>query len=265
MNISIITAVCGAIDITQQWIEETLGTCMAHKHEVIIVSNGNTEAENRQLEEMFEETDFIFTIVTHEKPLGSTKAFNLGAKHANGDLLVMLHNDLMVRQDGWDLMVESFFRQAGQHVGVVGFHGSKMLGHPQIYQIPYELVQLARNDSYSNMEDAESHGQRVSRPMPVVTVDGMALICQRADFEAWGGLDERYPHHMYDHDLCLTARQHGRVNWMLPISVRHISGQTANADRYNQEFSDSGRDQGVHKQAHVDFYEKWRGTLPARV
>lgn len=265
MTISIITAVCGAVDITQQWIEETLGNCLDHQREVIIVSNGNTDEEDIKIANIMNNTDFNWFMPKSKKPLGSTKAFNLGVKHATGDIIVMLHNDLMVRQDGWDMMVESFFRQAGPTVGVCGFHGSKMLGHPQIYQIPYELVQLARNDSYSNMEDAESHGQRMTRPIQVVTVDGMAMICKRADFEAWNGFDETYPHHMYDHDLCLTARAHGRTNWMLPISVRHISGQTANADRYNEEFADQGRDQGVHRQAHADFYEKWRGTLPVRV
>lgn len=276
MKLSIVTAVCGANQITKQWLHETVGRC-AVAPDLEIVANGSTKAE---IKELMDEAGAVYArwngqggdwaIHDLKTPQGSTKPLNRGIRYATGDVVACLHNDLMVRDPGWDTKVLSVFEAPmTPPVGVVGFHGSTMLGADEIYRVPYQLPQLARGGSVSNMEDAESHGGRVTYPVPVVTLDGMALIARRSDLTKWGGFDERYLHHMYDHDLCLTARQHGHQNWMLPILVRHISGQTANAARYNDHLAKIGRgnDANIHGEAHAAFYEKWRGTgqLPARI
>lgn len=276
MRLAIVTAVCGAVDITKQWFEETVGRTTT-KPDVILISNGNTDEELKELTDLCSEWSLSGRVATawvaeHSAvPLGSTRAYNLGIARAHPDNVVaMLHNDLMVREQGWDQKVLSVFEAPmTPPVGVVGFHGSTMLGADEIYRVPYQLPQLARGGSVSNMEDAEVHGGRVTFPVPVVTLDGMALIARCTDLARWGDFDERYLHHMYDHDLCLTARQHGHQNWMLPISVRHISGQTANAARYNDHLAEIGRgnDANIHGEAHAAFYDKWKGTdqLPARI
>lgn len=270
MKLSVVTAVCGAIDITHQWVDETIGQCSA-AHELVIVSNGNTAAENDWLSEMGDRVrrkGWRFHLLRYEDPIGSTRAFNAGLSVATGEIVAMLHNDLMVRELGWDRRVIEFFEHRPD-AGVVGFHGSRELGHPFIYRVPYELVQLARGDNWSNLEDAESHGQRTSEPMEVVTLDGMALIARRDRLEKFGGMDERYVHHLYDHALCLTARQYGYRNYLLPVHARHISGQTANAPRYNEALKARGiaGDQQIHRDGHRVFYDFWQGSglLPARV
>jgi GT2 family glycosyltransferase len=264
VNLSIVTAVCGANHITRRWLEETVERC-SDACDVVVVANGSTEQENDELCGWLEHMAGItHKVVIRPEPLGPTRAFNLGIAEASGDVVAMLHNDLMIRESGWDQrLLEQFEHPA---TGVCGVHGSKMLGHDDIWKRPYDFRLLGRGDSYSNLEDAESHGARSTVPVEVVTLDGMALIARRRDLAAWGGLDERYIHHMYDHDVCLTARRDNRRNFMVPIAARHISGQTANAPRYNEHFVDLGRDLGIHQASHRAFYLKWQGTgmLPAR-
>jgi GT2 family glycosyltransferase len=259
LTLSILTAVCGAIEITERWFVETVGSCTTSP-EVVVVSNGNTETEADHLASLLPVGG---KLIIESSPLGSTRAFNRGLTSCTGDVVAMLHNDLMLKQQGWDeAVLEVFASTPG--MGVAGLHGSQALGHPALYQLPYELHQLARGRNWSNLEDAEAHGNRTNLITEVVTLDGMALIARRDDLESWGGLDEKYTHHMYDHDLCLTARKHGRRNYLIPLPARHVSGQTANAQRYQDQF---GPDAEIHRQAHATFYESWRGTgmLPAEV
>lgn len=265
MRLTIVTAVCGALEVTRQWGLETMNACISDP-EVVVVSNGNNPAE----------FDYLYRGVSYggvscvryvrvDEPLGSARAFNRGLAEAPGDVVALLHNDLMVRQPGWDATLLAWFHHHPD-AGVVGFHGARGLGAAGIYRTPYRLEQLARWDTMSNLEDAEAHGARRTTPARVAVVDGMAICARRADLVEWGGLDESLgPHHMYDNDICLTALAAGRVNYMLPIRARHLSGQTANFPRYQESVAHLGGDAGVHRTAHERFYEKWRGRLPAVV
>lgn len=264
VRLSIVTGVCGALDITRQWGAETIGTCITDP-ELIVVSNGNSDEEHEKLYRTSFGGVSIVRFVRAEEPLGSTRAFNLGLREATGDVVAMIHNDLMIQQPDWDSSVLAWF---GHHpeAGVVGFHGAGGLGAHDIYKTPYRLEQLARWNTVSNLEDAESHGQRRTEPTRVAVLDGIALIARRVDLEAWGRLDEGLgPHHMYDNDICLTAMAKGKVNYMLPIRARHLNGQTANFPRYQEWAAQFGQDIGIHREAHRRFYEKWRDKLPVQV
>jgi hypothetical protein len=70
---------------------------------------------------------------------------------------------------------------------------------------------------------------------------------------------------MYDNDLCVTAAYSGKRNYILPVVARHVSGQTANYERYNEEFAAKGGDGGIHTESHAYFYKKWQGKLPISV
>ena len=256
--------------MTKQWIDETIARTVTDI-ELVIAYNGMSTEEIDEITNYWAEKKRLgmtYRWTSHPDPLGSTKPLNMALGLATGEIVAAIHNDLIIKDDGWDLAVIEPFKYA--LTGVVGFHGSKWLGHPDLYRIPYELIQLARGDNYSNLVDAESHGHRITEPMEVVTLDGMGLVARKEDLLEWGGFNETYIHHMYDHDLCLTARWHGRHNYVLPISVQHLSGQTANFPKYNEQMKKEGREHGdvdVHRQAHIDFYERWRNTgqLPARL
>lgn len=266
-RLSIVTAVCGSMETTRQWIAETVGSCGGSElPEVIIVSNGDSDED---LAALTIEVRHLAALghggetLVFPDPMGSAAAFNAGWQVARGEVVAMLHNDLLVRESNWGARLLDWF-DGHPRAGVIGFHGSKGLGAPDIYRVPYRLQQLARQGPHvSNLEDAEAHGHRSTEPVPVLTLDAMALIARRADLEEWGGLDERFVHHMADHDLCMRSHLAGRTNWMLPFQVKHLGGRTSTKSRYNDHFP--GGDGAIHRRAHELFYEKWRGRLPVRV
>jgi Glycosyltransferase like family len=274
MKLSIVTAVCGANEITLQWLQETINNC-AVAPEVIIIANGCTVEEVEEIRAAMrasrhfngnEETGRRFDISSYPDPIGSTKAFNIASRIVEwGNIIAMLHNDLMIREPGWDTRLLEFF-VTHSNAGVVGFHGAQGLGAIDIYRSPYRLEQLARWNCWSNLEDWAIHGKHAEKPLPVAVVDGMAICVRKTDIKMWGGLDESLGlHHMYDNDICLTALMDGKMNYVLPIRARHLSGQTANFPRYNKIVADIGGDAGVHRIAHERFYKKWQGRLPVFV
>jgi len=222
--------------------------------------------------------------------LGTVPAFTRGvdsvlAACPEVDIIACLHDDLEIREDDWDVMVERSFARHPD-VGLVGFGGAVGLGHPQIYELPYDPMQLARIGFRSNLVHAEAHGIRSLTPEPVVCLDGFSQIgrrefwqgCTRADAEnghhrirvrPWQYLEDLgFVHHFYDSALGCIARRMGWDVHYLPVRCHHYGGQTAVGDqgyqRWAAEQTDGG-DRGFWEQAHRIGYDEFRDVLPLRL
>lgn len=261
MSLSIATAVCGAVDVTEQWISETLGNC-SEPREVCIAYNGCYQDEidvlRRQVLDKASTAHYRVSI----EPQGSAEALNDAVALATGDVVAILHNDLMLGP-GWDMTVIEFF-DSHPEAGLVGFAGAKQLGRADIYRSPYELVQLARADVWTSLTDWQPHGRQATEPVEVAVLDGLAVCVRPSLWRLLGGFDTGIGvHHMIDQDLALRALEAGFHNYVIPISSAvHLNGQTANAARYQTKF---GPDAETHRKAHENFYRKWYGKLPVKV
>lgn len=264
---SIVTAVCGNNDVTQEWLNTTIKNC-TDIYELVIVSNGSSEEEEIELTNMVEKVrkqGWETKIICLPDPVGTTRAFDIGVRASNGDIVAMLHNDLFILEKEWDLKIQIFFYNKKDYVGVCGFVGGKRLGDTLIYKIPYELNQLARFDVYSSQDDAKLHGQPTDSVVEVSVLDGMALIIKKDVYIEIGGLDKKYIHHMYDNDLCISAHYAGLRNYVLPILCHHRGGMTACGDKYGHWAEQYDGDEAIHRASHLYFYKKWDKKLPVVV
>lgn len=135
--------------------------------------------------------------------LGVVPAFAIGVQRAledGADIIACLHDDLLIQQYAWDLTVKHFF-YAHPRCGLVGFGGGTGLGAGDIYQTPYNPMQLARQDFVSNMQDAEAHGRRGLVPERVACLDGFSQIGRR---EFWRGFGADRPN-----VICPTCKSTG--------------------------------------------------------
>lgn len=259
-TLSIATAVCGAVEVTQQFLNETMGNC-SEPRQLCVAFNGCTDEEVHQILLADRDRDGGIAVTVNPEPQG-LQALNDAVSLAKGDVVAILHNDLLIRQPGWDVTLLEFF-DAHPDAGVVGFAGARKLGRDDIYRTPYQLAQLAREDVWTSLEDWQAHGRQATEPVEVAVLDGLA-ICLRMDlWRRLGGFDRDFgPWHLYDIHLSLRALEEGFANYVLPIRSRHLGGQTANASRYQRRF---GPDSEVHRIAHERFYARYKGRLPVRV
>ncbi len=217
--------------------------------------------------------------------LGPVPAFKLGVDlalqiTAPDGIIACLHDDLLIEEDQWDAKVMAYFNQHPE-VGLLGFGGGTGLGAEDIYQVPYNPMQLARQDFVSNMRDAEAHGRRVTVPTRVACLDGFSQI-GRAKYWAGvpvGSATQQYPrplhvleecgviHHAYDAYLGAVAAERSWHVTMLPIACHHYGGQTAVADGAYTDWASrktEDGDMGFWQQSHRTVYDLLRNVLPLR-
>lgn len=261
---------------------------------VIVIRNGPARQPNElPVAERLDE-DYGAYILGTAHYLGSVPAFRLGVDHVldrmpEVEVIACLHDDLEIHDRGWvETVLRHFDRQPA--CGLAGFGGAIGLGADDLYQTPYDPMQLARKGFRSNLTNAEAHGARSLLSERVACLDGFSQIGRRAFFEGYTNLstgaraygiadtagDRPWTyleslgvvHHFYDGLLgCLAARA-GWETWYLPVSCTHHGGRTAVGDRGYQAWAETqvaGGDQGFWQEAHRLGYDSFRDVLPLRV
>jgi len=205
---------------------------------------------------------------------------------ANGHVIAYMHDDLFVREDGWNIRVASVFAKDDE-VTLAGIIGSPGLGRDEIYRDPYEFWHLSRViATWSNLGNAEIHGERVTDDREVCFVDGVAMFLRRSFLDEAGGWSwwpENLVHHAYDYALsCMVRRRGGRAR-LIPLAAKHgvstvpwsdsvipdangggHSG-TYGSQVYDDLASKFGGDTAVHRAGHRWVYDEFRDVLPLRL
>jgi hypothetical protein len=170
---------------------------------------------------------------TPEHNLGVVGSYHeLYQKHPETDILCYLHDDLVCREDGWDVRVAKEFEDP--KVAIVGFGGALAHGAKDLYKVPYRLNDLARFDYMSNVDDAEFHGERFTGSRDVAVLDGFAL--------------------------CGLGRRHDYRTRLIGIRCHHFGGGTSVTEKVRQITS-----QLAYDKAHRWFYDEFRDVMPWRV
>jgi hypothetical protein len=227
---------------------------------------------------------------TGEPYYGTVGAFRRGVDEllatTQAEVIACFHDDLEIREYGWDARVlRHFDRQPA--CGLAGFGGALGLGAANIYQVPYDPMQLARQYFRSNLIDAEHHGMRSLLSERVACLDGFSQIGRRGFWlgheyispireldvreRPWQKLERLgIVHHFYDGMLGCLAKRYGWEAWYLPVACIHYGGRTAVGDPGYQEWANdkTKTTEGDHefwKAAHKVGYEEFRDVLPIRI
>ncbi len=206
------------------------------------------------------------TIAGSETNLGVTPALHklyemaLREGVSDDDWILNIHDDTLIQDPGWDQKVMHWLSDYPK-AALFGFGGARGLGDPELYQKPYELVQLARRDFISNMRNADLHGRRVTVPTRVATLDLFSIgakvgfLKQTSGWNFWP-----HVHHSMDNALCCEAAKLGGEVWMFPIECDHLGGQTSTKVDFTTTFGEA--EGKIHSDGHVTLYERYRNVLP---
>lgn len=178
---------------------------------------------------------------------------------SSGDILCYLHDDVICREDGWDERVRKEFEDST--VGIVGFGGARWHGVPTLYKTPYRLNDLRRGGYLSNVDDAETHGDRFDGACAVSVLDGFALCCRRSFLDRIGGWSilgrSNIDFLCYDYSICALARRFGYRIRVVGVRCHHLGGGTSvgmNIDRQEE-----------YERSHRWFYDEFKDVMPASV
>ena len=205
-----------------------LGSIFAHtnyaNYEIIIVDTGSREQAT--LEYYAElRADLRLRIIDCPGPFNYSRANNLGAAQAKGELLLFLNNDTEAIGPDWlDELVGWGLRP---EVGIVG---AKLIRPDGSLQHAGIAMGLEGHGSHLFDGDMEpSYGPFGSSEWyrDLMAVTGACMLMRRAVFEQLGGLDERYEVGFSDIALCLAAVAAGlRVVYTPYARLLHHEGGT---------------------------------------
>lgn len=196
---------------------------------------------------------------TPDDNLGVVGSYQKLYEDSPEEILCYLHDDVIVRERGWDARILREFEDPA--VAICGFGGARWHGTDDLYKVPYVLQNLRRGDYLSNVDDAEVHGERFAGETDVAVLDGYALVCRRRFLDRVSGWRRVHVDFFcYDYAICALSRRLGCRIRMVGIRCHHRGGGTSVSGKVKELTG-----QEAYDRSHRWFYDEFRDTMPARV
>ncbi|WP_237057864.1 glycosyltransferase family 2 protein [Microbulbifer sediminum] len=197
--------------------------------EVLVLDNQSSCRETLAYLQQVE-TDARVRVLRWDYPFNYSAINNFGARHARGELLGLINNDIEVISPGW--LREMVSHACRPEIGCVGAklyydndtvqHGGVILGIGGT---------AGHSHKYARREEPGYMG-RLQVVQNLSAVTGACLVLRKSVFEEVGGLNERdLPVAYNDVDLCLKVREAGYRNLWTPYAeLYHHESLSRGAD-----------------------------------
>jgi GT2 family glycosyltransferase len=228
--VSVIILTRDRADLLAQCVDGVLHRTDYSNIELLIVDNESTEPATLSLFDHLKCVDRRVRTLRHPGPFNYSALNNAGARAANGEVFLLLNNDIDVIEAGW--LREMVSHALRPDVGVVGAkliypnqtiqHGGVALGPGGV---PAHLY------SFAHRNDPGYFGQlALTRTLSAVT--GACVAIRRSVFFEIDGLDEiNFPVAFNDVDLCLRIGARGyRVVWTPFAELFHLESASRGYD-----------------------------------
>ena len=190
---------------------DSLQIQLSDADELILVDNGSTDGAPQQLAA---ERPQIRLIRNH-KNLGVAGGFNQGVEAANGDIIILVNQDVSLYAQCIDSLLRQFSNNS--RVGVLG---CKLLcPDRQTLQHVGAFIRLPSGDPVQIGRWQKETGQ-YRQPVKVDYVTAAVAAFPKNVWNAVGGFDERfYPAYYEDADFCFRVRRAGYDVLCVPEAV----------------------------------------------
>jgi GT2 family glycosyltransferase len=235
-------------------IESILAKSDYPHYEIIGIDNASEDPATHALMRQLEQRDRRVRFVRYDAPFNFSAINNFGARHAQGEHLLMLNNDTEVIASEWlRAMLEHSQRP---EVGVVG---AKLLYPDRRIQHAGVIVGIGGVAGHSHLlleGDRPGYFARAQLPQNLSAVTFACAMTRRTVFEQLGGLNEQDLTIAFnDIDYCLRAREAG-----------YLIVYTPYAELFHHESLSRGYEDNPEKQARFGreisyMLERHRGIL----
>lgn len=219
--VSIIILTRDRADLLGRCLEGVLHRTDYSNLEVLIVDNGSVEPTTLALFDRLTREENRVRLLHHPGQSNYSALNNAAAREAQGEVLLLLNNDIDVIGSGW--LREMVSHAIRPDIGVVGaklIYGNELLQHGGVVLGPDDAVHLHR---FADSNDPGYRSQ-LALPRTLAAVTGACAAIRRAVYFEVGGLDEVHLAVTYnDVDLCLRVGDHGyRIVWTPFAELFHL-------------------------------------------
>lgn len=200
------------VEVLRRCIDSIRDVSTYESYEIVVIENNSVEEATFAYYRTLERTHAA-RVVTWEHAFNYSAVNNFGARHANGDYLLLLNNDTQVISPDW---IESMLSLCQRpDVGVVGarlLYPDDTVQHVGVALLRCDEAQFTGGAVHVQPNlDRNDPGYfwRTNKRQDLSAVTAACLMTKRALYEQLGGLDEDFVVAYNDVDFCLRARQAG--------------------------------------------------------
>ena len=200
-------------------------------YEVIVIENNSTDpATFAYYEEARKRYEGLKVVTYPEKGFNFSGINNFGRKAASGDYLLLLNNDVEVRNGDW---LTELLRQCA-HPGGAAICGAMLYYPDETLQHAGVVTGLGGYAGHSHKyKQAGGSGYlfRAATVQDFSAVTGACLLVKASVWDEVGGLDEKFAVAFNDVDFCLRVRDAGyRVAWTPYARLTHYESKSRGGD-----------------------------------
>lgn len=222
--------------------------------EIVIIENNSEDEQTFAYYENLKQ-DSRIKVVTYEGGFNYAAINNFGFKHASGEYILLLNNDVEVIAPEWMEEMLMFVQRKD-----VGAAGAKLYYPDDTIQHAGLLLGVLTLAGHAHKNFDRSHPGYMGRLVIAQDLSGVTAAClltKREVFEEINGFDERFAVAFNDVDLCMKIREKGYLIAFAP-----------DAELYHYESKSRGLDSTPDKKDRFEseihlFHEKWEKQLKA--
>ena len=206
IKISVIIPTHNRADALDLTLEHLAKQDFAGKWEAVVVNNNSTDDTDEIVKKWQEKFPAPLHLV-HEKVPGPAAARNAGARRAEGEIIVFIDNDILVKPDFLRQHVETI--QANPKCWFIG----RAVNPPDLRETPFGRYRDDLHESYFEHLPVEEFTDYEG-------ATGQNWAMRRDEFFAVGGFDDSYSiASCEDSELALRARKKGFRTMFTPKSI----------------------------------------------
>jgi O-antigen biosynthesis protein len=240
-------------DLLRRFLDSLWKRTTYPHYELIVVDNESTDPQTLEYLDQLVAQNKI-RLLRYAAPFNYSAINNLAVRHANGELLAFLNNDLEVITHEWlEEMVSHAVRPDIGAVGALLYYPDNTIQHAGV------ILGLRGVAGHAYDHKPRGHSGQMGRALLLQNLSAVTAAClvmRRSIFDEVGGFDDNLSIAFNDVDLCLRIRQAGFRNLWTPY-----------AELYHHESATRGQDDTVEKQIRfrqeVDYMlKRWGEVLP---
>lgn len=244
-QVSIIIPTKNAADLVEQCIADLRATAAYDRYEIVVIDHESDEPRLREYLAS-ESAAGRLRVFPYRGPFNYAAMNNAAIRHTDGDLVVLLNNDVDGFSPGWlDQMVATMELDARiAAVGALLHYPDGAIQHAGVILTPKRPC-IAAHAGLPH--DALGYQGRIRSLQEFSAVTAAFMLMKRSAFEEIGGFDEVFPDDYNDIDLCLRLRQAGyKIVYNPQVQASHWESRSRRAketakdlylDRWREYFS----------------------------